>query len=263
MNIAVAPRLNPVALSFQDLTLGYERHPAVHHLTGEIRTGDLLALVGPNGAGKSTLLKGIMGQLRPLGGSVALHGLRVRDLAYLPQQNDVDRSFPISVFDCVAMGLWRHIGIWHSVGKDGKRAVLEALATVGLEDFEHRSVGSLSGGQFQRVLFARLLLQDASVVLLDEPFRAVDTKTVNDLVELIMQWHAEGRTIVAALHDLDQVRAYFPQTLVLARELVAWGESSAVLAPEVLTRARQLCEAWDTDAEICARGEHEAQRKPA
>jgi zinc/manganese transport system ATP-binding protein len=235
----------------------------LHGIDLSLAAGRWTSIVGPNGAGKSTLLKGIMGQLRPLGGSVALHGLRVRDLAYLPQQNDVDRSFPISVFDCVAMGLWRHIGIWHSVGKDGKRAVLEALATVGLEDFEHRSVGSLSGGQFQRVLFARLLLQDASVVLLDEPFRAVDTKTVNDLVELIMQWHAEGRTIVAALHDLDQVRAYFPQTLVLARELVAWGESSAVLAPEVLTRARQLCEAWDTDAEICARGEHEAQRKPA
>jgi zinc/manganese transport system ATP-binding protein len=263
MNIAVSSRSNPVAVSFQDLTLGYERHPAVHHLTGEIRTGDLLALVGPNGAGKSTLLKGIMGQLRPLGGSVNLNGVRVRDIAYLPQQNDVDRSFPISVFDCVAMGLWRDIGIWHSVGKDGRRAVLAALATVGLADFEHRSVGSLSGGQFQRVLFARLLLQDASVVLLDEPFRAVDTKTVQDLVDLILRWHAEGRTIIAALHDLDQVRAYFPQTLVLARELVAWGESNAVLAPDILTKARQLCEAWDTDAEVCERGEHEAQRKSA
>jgi zinc/manganese transport system ATP-binding protein len=167
------------------------------------------------------------------------------------------------VFDCVAMGLWRDIGIWRSVGKDGKRAVLGALATVGLTDFHHRSVGSLSGGQFQRVLFARLLLQDASVVLLDEPFRAVDTKTVQDLVELILRWHTEGRTIIAALHDLDQVRAYFPQTLVLARELVAWGESSVVLAPDILTKARQLCEAWDTDAEVCERGEHEAQRNIA
>jgi zinc/manganese transport system ATP-binding protein len=263
MNVAVAPRAKSVALSFQDLTLGYERHPAVHHLTGEIRTGDLLALVGPNGAGKSTLLKGIMGELRPLGGSVNLNGLQVHDIAYLPQQNDVDRSFPISVFDCVAMGLWRHIGILRSVGRDGKRAVLDALATVGLTDFEHRSVGSLSGGQFQRVLFARLLLQDAAVVLLDEPFRAVDSKTVDDLVALIVRWHAEGRTIVAALHDLDQVRAYFPRTLVLARELVAWGDSSKVLAPDILAKARQLCEAWDTDAEVCERGEHEAQRKIA
>jgi zinc/manganese transport system ATP-binding protein len=255
--------VNTVVVSFADLTLGYERHPAVHHLSGEVRQGDLLAVVGPNGAGKSTLLKGIMGELRPLGGQVDLHGMQVRDIAYLPQQNDVDRSFPISVFDCVAMGLWRDIGVWRSVGREGKRRVLDALVTVGLTDFDHRSVGSLSGGQFQRVLFARLLLQDAAVVLLDEPFRAVDSKTVDDLVALILRWHGEGRTIVAALHDLDQVRSYFPQTLVLARELVAWGESGKVLAPDILTRARQLCEAWDTDADVCARGEHEAQRKTA
>jgi zinc/manganese transport system ATP-binding protein len=161
------------------------------------------------------------------------------------------------------MGLWHQIGLWRSIGGAGRHAVLDALATVGLDDFERRPVGSLSGGQFQRVLFARLLLQDASVVLLDEPFRAVDSKTVDDLVRLILHWHAEGRTIVAALHDLDQVRAYFPHTLVLARELVAWGESSKVLLPETLTKARQLCEAWDADADVCERGEHEAQRKTA
>ena len=108
MNVAlsnVAIATSPVAISFEDLTLGYERHPAVHHLSGEIRKGDLLAVVGPNGAGKSTLLKGIMGELRPLGGHLDLNGARGREIAYLPQQNDIDRSFPISVFDCVAMGL--------------------------------------------------------------------------------------------------------------------------------------------------------------
>ena len=266
MNVAlsnVAIATSPVAISFQDLTLGYERHPAVHHLSGEIRKGDLLAVVGPNGAGKSTLLKGIMGELRPLGGHLDLNGARGREIAYLPQQNDIDRSFPISVFDCVAMGLWHDVGIWRSIGRVGRHAVMDALATVGLEDFEHRAVGSLSGGQFQRVLFARLLLQDAPIVLLDEPFRAVDSKTVDDLIALILRWHAEGRTVVAALHDLDQVRAHFPETLVLARELVAWGESSKVLTPEVLNRARQLCEAWDAEAAVCQRGEHEAQRKSA
>ena len=262
MNIAVAS-LNPIAIAFENLTLGYDRHPAVHHLTGEIRKGELLALVGPNGAGKSTLLKGIMGQLRPLGGTLRLNAGHVREIGYLPQQNDVDRSFPISVFDCVAMGLWHDIGIWHGIGAGGRHAVLDALATVGLTDFDDRSVGTLSGGQFQRVLFARLLLQDASVILLDEPFRAVDTKTVNDLIALILRWHSEGRTIVAALHDLDQVRAHFPRTLVIARELVAWGETGTVLSPEILTKARQLCEAWDENADICERGEHEAQRKIA
>jgi zinc/manganese transport system ATP-binding protein len=262
MNVAVTS-ISPAAIAFENLTLGYERHPAVHHLTGEIRRGELVALVGPNGAGKSTLLKGIMGELKPLDGTVRLNVGHVREVAYLPQQIDVDRSFPISVFDCVAMGLWHDIGIWGGIGAKGRHAVLDALATVGLEDFDQRLIGSLSGGQFQRVLFARLLLQDAAIILLDEPFRAVDSKTVADLIALILRWHAEGRTVLAALHDLDQVRSYFPRTMVLARELVAWGDSNAVLSPDIMKRAQALCEAWDEDAAVCGRGEHEAQRKSA
>ncbi len=93
-------------------------------------------------------------------------------------------------------------------------------------------MGALSGGQFQRVLFARLLLQDAAIILLDEPFRAVDTKTVEDLLRLIGRWHSEGRTVIAALHDLDQVRAHFPKTLLIAREVVAWGPTKQVLTAE-------------------------------
>ena len=150
------------AIEFRDLTLGYDRHPAVHHITGEVQQGELLAIVGPNGAGKSTLLKGIMGELKPLGGSIDLDGLTKSDIAYLPQQIDIDRSFPISVFDCVAMGLWRKIGAWRGLDRAREAKIVGALATVGLQDLGHRPVGALSGGQFQRVLFARLLLQDAS-----------------------------------------------------------------------------------------------------
>jgi zinc/manganese transport system ATP-binding protein len=263
MMTSAVTSLNPVVIAFDNLTLGYERHPAVHHLTGDIRKGELLALIGPNGAGKSTLLKGIMGELSPLGGALRLNVGSTREIAYLPQQADIDRSFPVSVFDCVAMGLWHEVGMWGGIGTSGGKAVFEALAAVGLEGFEDRSVGTLSGGQFQRVLFARLLLQNASIILLDEPFRAVDSKTVDDLIKLILHWHAEGRTILAASHDLDQVRACFPRTLILARELVAWGETGAVLTADNLSRARRLCEAWDEDAEVCERGEHEAQRKIA
>ena len=149
----------PPAISFHDLTLGYDRHPAVHHITGEVDRGDLLALVGPNGAGKSTLLKGVVGQLKPLSGSLSLDGLKRTDIAYLPQQIDIDRSFPITVFDAVAMGLWRQIGTWRGLDRGLNLAVLEALHTLGLQDLSKRSVGALSGGQFQRVLFARLLLR--------------------------------------------------------------------------------------------------------
>jgi zinc/manganese transport system ATP-binding protein len=245
----------PPAISFHDLTLGYDRHPAVHHITGEVDRGDLLALVGPNGAGKSTLLKGIIGQLKPLSGSLSLDGLKRNDIAYLPQQIDIDRSFPITVFDAVSMGLWRQIGTWGGLDRGLNLAVLEALATLGLQDLRQRSVGALSGGQFQRVLFARLLLQDAAIILLDEPFRAVDTKTVEDLLRLISHWHGEGRTVIAALHDLDQVREHFPKTLLLAREVVAWGPTKQVLTAKNLAKARQLTEAWDEQAEVCERGE--------
>ena len=251
------------AISFHNLTLGYDRHPAVHHITGEVPQGDLLAIVGPNGAGKSTLLKAIIGELKPLGGSLDLDGLTKSDIAYLPQQIDTDRRFPISVFDCVAMGLWREIGAWR--GLDGTRndAVAGALAKVGLQDLGNRPVGALSGGQFQRVLFARLLLQNAPLILLDEPFRAVDNKTVDDLIELIRSWHAEGRTVLAALHDIEQVRAHFPSTLLLAREVVAWGETRKVLTPANLARSRRLVEAFDEHAEVCERDDSEREREPA
>jgi len=248
------------AIKFNDLTLGYDRHPAVHHVTGEVEEGELLALVGPNGAGKSTLLKGIMGELSPLDGSIDLDGLDRHEIAYLPQQIDIDRSFPITVFDAVSMGLWRQIGTWGGLDRGLNLAVLEALATLGLQDLRQRSVGALSGGQFQRVLFARLLLQDAAIILLDEPFRAVDTKTVEDLLRLISHWHGEGRTVIAALHDLDQVREHFPKTLLLAREVVAWGPTKQVLTAKNLVKSRQLTEAWDEHAEICERGEAGTER---
>ena len=251
------------AITFRNLTLGYDRHPAVHHISGEVPRGDLLAIVGPNGAGKSTLLKGIMGELKPLGGSLERDGLKKSDIAYLPQQIEIDRLFPISVFDCAAMGLWREIGACRGLDAKRNARVLRALARVGLQDLCDRAVGALSGGQFQRVLFARLILQDASLILLDEPFRAVDNKTVADLIELILSWHAEGCTVLAALHEIEQVRAHFPSTLLLAREVVAWGETRKVLTPANLTRSRQLIEAFDAHAEVCERDESERERRPA
>jgi zinc/manganese transport system ATP-binding protein len=253
----------PVAIKFQDVTLGYDRHPAVHHITGGVARGELLALIGPNGAGKSTLFKGIMGEIAPLGGTIDRDDLAFRDIAYLPQQIEIDRSFPISVFDSVAMGLWREIGAWRGVDEKRKAVVEEALSALGLFDLGTRPVGSLSGGQFQRVLFARLLLQDAQLILLDEPFRAIDEKTIADLVGLIKQWHAQGRTVIAALHDLQQVRAHFPSTLILAREVVAWGETRKVLTRANLAKSRQLTEAWDEEAAVCARGDEERAREIA
>ncbi len=239
------------SLRFRDLTLGYDRHPAVHHLTGEVEEGAMLAVVGPNGAGKSTLFKGVTGLLAPLSGAID-RGLDVRAIAYLPQVADIDRSFPIHVYDLVAMGLWRRIGAFGAISKMDREKVYGAIALVGLAGFERRTIAGLSGGQMQRVLFARLLLQDSRLILLDEPFNAIDDRTVADLFALVHRWHEERRTVVAALHDMDLVRRHFPQTLLLAREPVAWGETSRVLTPENLVKARRMCEAFDETAAECA-----------
>jgi zinc/manganese transport system ATP-binding protein len=240
------------ALRFNNLTLGYDRHPAVHHLNGAVASGTLMAVVGPNGAGKSTLFKGIVGMIKPLAGRIEREGLSARDIAYLPQAAEIDKTFPINVFDMVAMGLWHQTGLFGGVNKRGRQRVEEAIAAVGLTGFEDRAIGTLSGGQMQRMLFARLLLQDARVIVLDEPFNAVDAKTSADLFDLVRRWHGEQRTVLTALHDIEFVRTNFPETLLLAREPVAWGETTAVLTPENLLTARRMCEAFDEHAAECA-----------
>ena len=238
-------------LQFRNLTLGYDRHPAVHHLDGAVQSGSLTAVVGPNGAGKSTLFKGVVGVIKPLAGRIERNGVRTEDIAYLPQVAEIDRTFPISVYEMVAMGLWRRKGLFGGIGAADRDAVEAAIAAVGLTGFEPRPIGTLSGGQMQRMLFARLLLQDARVIVLDEPFNAIDAKTCADLLDLVRRWHTEKRTVLAAMHDLEMVKANFPESLLLAREPVAWGATAEVLTPENMLKARRMCEAFDEQAEAC------------
>lgn len=243
------------AIILDNLTLGYDGHPAVHHLSGVFEPGSMTAVVGPNGSGKSTLLKGLTGILRPLGGRIERGRLRISQMAYLPQQAEIDRSFPITVLDIVALGLWQRIGMFGGMKKELWAQAWQALGAVGLEGFEPRAIGDLSAGQFQRVLFARLLLQDCPVILLDEPFTAVDARTTTDLLGVIQRWHAENRTIIAVLHNYDQVRSYFPKTLMLARDPIGWGDTQEVLTPENLRLARLMSEAWDETAAACRRSQ--------
>jgi zinc/manganese transport system ATP-binding protein len=242
----------PPQLSLQNLTLGYDRHPAVHHLDGVVKDGALLAVVGPNGAGKSTLFKAIAGMLKPLAGTINRDGIDAGGVAYLPQAPDIDRSFPIGVYDMVAMGLWRRRGVWGGIAGKDHRAIAAAIAAVGLTGFERRPIGTLSGGQMQRMLFARLVAQNARLILLDEPFAAIDARTTAELLSLVRRWHDEGRTVLAALHDVELVKAIFPETLLLAREPVAWGATREVLTVENMNKARHMCEAFDEAAETCA-----------
>jgi len=237
-------------LAFENLTLGYDRHPAVHHLDGVVEIGSLTAVIGPNGSGKTTLLKGIVGSIRPLGGRIVRH-LEADGIAYLPQLSEIDRTFPASVADLVALGLWSRRGMLARITRSDRAAIDDALAGVGLAGFQNRGIDTLSGGQLQRALFARVLLQDARLILLDEPFNAIDSRTVRDLIAIIHRWHGEERTVLAVLHDLELVREHFPQTLLLARRAVAWGKTQEALCEENLHKARHLNENVDHDAPWC------------
>ena len=244
MNAASTP-----AVTLRDLTVSYRGHPAVHHLSGAFAAGMLTAVVGPNGAGKSTLLGALGGTIRDFKGRIE------RDLsqrvAYLPQASALDRSFPVRVHEMVAMGLWSRIGSFAGLRPEDRSGVDQALAAVGLSGFGARWLGELSAGQAQRVLVARVLLQDAGLILLDEPFNAIDARTTADLLALLHRWKQEARTVIAVLHDIEQVREHFEQVLLLARERVAWGPTAEVLKAEHLFKARQMAEAWDEAAPRC------------
>ncbi len=241
--------MTPAEIRIANLTVSHQRRPAVHHLSGRFAPGSLTAVVGPNGAGKTTLLRALAGLHRPDAGRIEGAAGQV---ALLPQQAMLDRGFPLSCLDVVLFGLWGESGAFRAIGRAGRERAAEALAAVGLQGFERRPVGSLSAGQFQRVLFARLLLQDAPVILLDEPFNALDARTATELLAVVHRWHGEGRTIVAVLHDLDLVRREFPETLLLARDCLGWGPTGEVLTAANRLRARMMAESWAEQPEACA-----------
>lgn len=232
-------QVNEAVIRLEAANLGWQGKWAVRDATGEFEAGQLYAVVGPNGAGKSTFLQALVGQLLPAQGRVQRDdSLR---LAYLPQFHGLDLSFPISVYDFVALGLWPQVGAWGALSAAAHRQVEQALQQVGLLDFAPRTLGTLSGGQLQRVLFARVAVQQADIIVLDEPFAAVDEATSAQLLQLVLSWHQKGATVIAVLHDLAMVRAYFPQTVLLAGQIVGWGPTQTVLTDENLHLARHLC----------------------
>ncbi|UXN57493.1 zinc ABC transporter ATP-binding protein AztA [Phyllobacterium zundukense] len=240
--------MNNTCLDFRNLTLGYQGHAAVHHLSGDVQRGSLTAVVGANGSGKSTLLKGIAGILRPINGA-CVPGFR--RIAYLAQQSELDRTFPARVINLVSLGYWHKRGLLGRLTPADKIRLSACLDAVGLTGFEKRPLDSLSGGQMQRALFARTMLQDADLIRLDEPFNAVDARTIADLILVIKGWVSEGRTVLCVLHDHALVREHFAQTLLMARKPVAWGATSDVMTSENLSMARSFQEAWDEQAGWC------------
>lgn len=229
-------RLRPAALGtchpafgLDAVSLGYNGSPVVAGISGQFPQGSLTAIVGPNGGGKTTLLKGLLGLVKVQGGAIKAQHAR-NEMAYLPQASEVDAGFPVTVEDFVSTGLWASIGGLRKVKPSMSHLVSEALQALGLHGCATRWMDELSGGQFQRMRFARLVVQDAPVILLDEPFTGIDEETTQALLKLIVNWHAKGKTVIAVLHDLDVVRSHFPHTLAVAGHVLAWGDTPGTLA---------------------------------
>jgi zinc/manganese transport system ATP-binding protein len=214
-------------IRLRDVTVRYGRRIALEAMSGEFASGSLTAVVGANGAGKSTLLAAIAGVKRLAGGAVD-RPARQR-LAYLPQLAAIDREYPLTVSELITLGAWREFGAFRSPGAVLRTRAAAVAETVGLAGRLGRPIGEISVGELQRALFARLILQDAAVILLDEPFAAIDAQTISVLLDQVTRWHHEGRTVIAVLHDLDLVQAHFPSTLVLARRCVAWSATAVAL----------------------------------
>jgi zinc/manganese transport system ATP-binding protein len=244
-------------ITLKDVVVAYRRLPAVHHVSGTFAPGSLTAIAGPNGAGKSTLLRAIMGFLPLSGGRIDTGGMQPARFAYLQQAPEIDRSFPISVLQTVMFGAWPRAGAFRAVSKLDRECARACIANVGLDGYEHAPIAALSTGQWQRTLFARLILQDARVILLDEPFASLDERTTDELMALVHGWHKDGRSVIAVLHDLAFIRQHFPQTLLLARERVAWGPTAETLSQDNLTKAKAMTDRWARDGERAPQHHHD------
>lgn len=204
-----------MAIHFNDITLGYSNNITIKNFSGRIQSGSLTAIVGKNGAGKSTLLKAIAGVIKPLHGQITYKPSQ--RISYLAQQSEIDRTFPVTIRDLVSMGLWQYCGLWESQ-KKYQYLIDDALENLGLCEFTNRSLDTLSGGQLQRTLFARIIVQNADIILLDEPFNNIDVETQTKLLSLIHQWKNEGRTILMSLHDIKLIEQNFSHLITIENQ---------------------------------------------
>ncbi|MEO8462839.1 MAG: metal ABC transporter ATP-binding protein [Chloroflexota bacterium] len=228
------------SIHLQDVSVGYDDRPVLEAVNLELETGALTAVVGPNGGGKSTLLKLIAGLLRPWAGEITVlgdaPGAHARSVAYVPQAEAVDWSFPISAADVVMMGRYPRLGAVRRPGSLDHAAVAAALDQVGMSDFARRQIGALSGGQRRRVFLARALASEPELYLLDEPVTGVDAATQEDLMQILDRESRAGKTVIASTHDLASAAQHFRSIVAVNRTIVAQGDASLVMDTDVLLR---------------------------
>jgi zinc/manganese transport system ATP-binding protein len=215
--------------------------------------GHTNAIIGPNGAGKSTLLKTILGEIAPDEGTVNIHGISRAEIAYLPQIHELDNSIPFTVYDLICLGLLYKIGINDGVGYSNQQKIDEALQMVGLFGYQQRYIHELSRGELQRVLMAKIIVQNAKVIILDEPFNAMDSRTIAEILNLIQLWRKQNKTVIAVLHDIQQVITNFEYSLLLAHQMIAFGKTNDVINKHNLEKAYQNNFSAQTN-ELCDSG---------
>jgi ABC-type Mn2+/Zn2+ transport system ATPase subunit len=232
------------AIEIQDLTVAYNRRPAVENVTLSVPRRAMVGIVGPNGGGKSTLIKAVLGLVPREGGEVKILGRQVdrrarRLVGYVPQREDVDWNFPASAFDVVMMGRVPSMKLLRRPTTRDREIVWEALRTVGMEKFADTRIGEFSGGQQQRVFLARALAQEAEVLLLDEPVSGVDAPSQHEIFDLLRGLQEAGKTVIVTTHDLSCVAERFDLALLLNRRVVAFGRPEEVFTPELLNETYQ------------------------
>ena len=228
------------AIEISDLTVAYDRKPVLWEINLSVARGVLGGIVGPNGAGKSTLIKAVLELVPRVSGKVKVQGQPIGSqrhrIAYVPQRESVDWDFPSTVLDVVLMGLYREIGWFRTTKRVHRQRALEALERVGIADLKDRQISQLSGGQQQRTFLARALVQSSDILLLDEPFAAVDAATEQSIIQVLRQQRELGKTILVVHHDLHTVPQYFDHVLLINVHAVAWGPIDQVFTEENLKR---------------------------
>ena len=227
-------------IKVENLNVTYNQSPALSNINLEINGPGITGIIGPNGAGKSTLIKAILNIIPSTGISKIDNKISKENLdnvAYVEQKINIDYNFPIKVRECVSLGLYSKIGILRKLKKSDWQKVDDALKLVGLEKFSNRQISELSGGQFQRVLIARCLVQDAKYIFLDEPFVGIDSVSEEIIMNTLRNLRDKGHTILIVHHDLRKVHSYFDRVLLLNKEVIAFGDTESTFTRTNLTTA--------------------------
>lgn len=228
-------------IQVENLSVAYGSNMVFENISTKFIPGKITGIIGPNGAGKSTLIKAMIGMIKSQQGFVKYKDRNLatlkQDIAYVEQRKDIDLTFPISVYEVVLSGSYGRLGLFKDPTKIDKQEALQALDRVELTKFKDRQIGSLSGGQLQRVFVARAILQHANIVILDEPFVGIDMQSEHQIMEILREWKNEGKTIIVIHHDLNKVRTYFDNLLILNHGVVDHGPVDEVYISENIQKA--------------------------